>query len=322
MAWFLVVFAWFSGLTVARRAVLPTHLWTSGNRRYRMWLGRGICRAFGVRITRRGHPPVRPTMIVANHLSWADAFVFAAELGVRFVVSSTFRVPVMDTVLKAGGNIFIDRKRLRDSAEVGRLMAKSISPSEPMMVFPEATTSIGKEVIAFRAAMLQPLVEAKTPVSYAALRYEVPAGWPPASVVMCWFDYTPLLLIAYRAFHVPWAEAQVVYGEQSLLADDRKTLSRILHKAVSDAFVPMPQLPPEQIAKIEVTAPREKKRPRRPPPPPRKLHPRRTRRPDRPRPRLERKERRGPRRANRPKHPNRQKRAGNPRRRAKGDRTG
>lgn len=219
----------------------------------RRFVGRVISAAVGARICRSGaeRSHLSP-MIVCNHISWLDAFILAAETGARFVAASSWEaIPVLGTVLRAGGNLFIDRRQLQDTRMIGGRIGVLIGRGERILVFAEAGTSRGTEVIPFRAALLEPAARTGIPVSWAALRYETPPGWPPAGVVMGWPDWTPIVLHIYRAFHVPRVRAELIYGRVPIVADNRKTLAQELHTAVSAKFFPLDQPSPEEMARIE-----------------------------------------------------------------------
>ena len=122
------------------------------------------------------------------------------------------------------------------------------------MIFPEGRTSRGESVRRFRAALLQTAVDLGIPVASAAVTYETPRGWPPASVVIGWEEWPPLITHIYRAFHAPRITCRIRYGAHSLAGTDRKSLAGLLHESVSGLFRPMPQLSPEALRKIDVIA--------------------------------------------------------------------
>jgi 1-acyl-sn-glycerol-3-phosphate acyltransferase len=200
-------------------------------------------------------------MIVSNHLSWLDAFVLLGEVGARFVANSVWgAVPGLRTVLRANGVLFIERTRLRDTQQVGRRLHRLLGNGEPAVVFPEADTTRGERVLPFRPALLQPAASLGHPVAWLTLRYETPPGWPPASVVVSWADWTPLLVHMYRAFHPPWIAARIRFGEAPVAAPTRKELAAELYRRVAHDFEPQPQLPPDELASVTTPPPRPQRR--------------------------------------------------------------
>ena len=250
---FLATFASCVIIVLGARAVSTRVTRGPGSVRLRQWLGRRLSRAAGIWVKRTGRRPATGGVIVANHLSWADSFVFLGELGARFVAMDLYRrIPVVGQALSAAGVLYIERSRLRDVHSVGRRIGRAVRRGELVMFFPEADTSRGADVKPFRGALLEPAAGAGAPAWWCALRYETPPGWPPASVVAAWADWTPLLLHAWRFFHPPRITARIHYGTASEKGRDRKETAAALHAAVSGAFEPMEQLDPAELARIHV----------------------------------------------------------------------
>lgn len=253
--WFAGTFAAMAIISVSARAILPSTVCRRNAAALRRWQGRRLTGAAGVRVVRRGRPH-RSGMIVANHLSWLDSFLLLGETGARFVANHVWgALPVLRTVLRAGGVVFIERTRLRDTRTVGEAVGRFLRGGDPVFVFPEATTTHGDALLPFRGALLQPAAKLGLPVSWTALHYRTPQGWPPASVVVAWADWSSLVGHMYRAFHVPWIRAELTYGAQSVSAPTRKELAARLQAAVQAAFVPMEQLTPEDLERVSIPPP-------------------------------------------------------------------
>lgn len=234
-----LTFVLLSLLAVLARAVVRRPSPRS-QARLRRWIGRRLTTACGIRVTRRGSRPTGARLLVSNHLSWADSFVFLGESGARFVADSVYReVPVLRTVLAAVGMLFINRKSLREIRDVGAHVGRGVLAGDTLMIFPEADTTRGAAVNRFRPGLLEPAATAELPVWWAALRYQTPAGWPDASRVVAWADWTPLLVHMYRAFHVPMIVAEICYGAEPIAASSRKVLALRLERAVRSAHRPL-----------------------------------------------------------------------------------
>lgn len=248
-------------VSLGARVLLPRAAWERMSPALRRVQGRQVARACGVRMKRIGAPDTSAGLLISNHLSWLDSFVLMGECGARFVASSTFAgIPVISPMLRAAGVVFVNKTRLADTRRVGGAVQRIIARGQQTFVFPEADTSRGAAVRPFRAALLEPIVHAGAAVHWMSLRYQTPPGWPPASVVVSWADWTPLLLHMYRAFYPPYLLAEVRHGDQAVYGTDRKALALALHNAVSRAFIPLPQLPAPDLARISVPPPRPQPR--------------------------------------------------------------
>jgi len=253
LLYFTVVFATGSVFALAVNALLPAATYRQVRPGLTRRLGRILLCASNIRVRRQGTPPTEGTLIVANHLSWADSFTFLGELGCRFMVNHLYgRILAFGAVLRSVGVSFVNRMSLKSIGPARTALRRVLRRGESVMVFPEGRTSRGDRVWPFRAALLQAAVDLGYPVAAAAVRYETPAGWPPASVVVGWEEWPPLILHIYRAFHAPRIVCRIAYDEVRHRRPDRRSLAATLHDRVSRLFRPMPQLPAHVLRRIDV----------------------------------------------------------------------
>jgi 1-acyl-sn-glycerol-3-phosphate acyltransferase len=107
------------------------------------------------------------------------------------------------------------------------------------VLFPEGTSTSGRDVLAFRPALLAPAAELGLPVRHAALAYATPPGTPPAPDSVCWWGDAAFAGHFLRLLGLPWIEARVAFGAEPIAAADRKLLATRLQRAVADRFVPL-----------------------------------------------------------------------------------
>jgi len=121
----------------------------------------------GVRIE-----PGAPVLIVANHISWLDIFVLNAHHPSRFIAKSEIkRWPVVGLLVAGVGTLFVDRTRRRDAARINAQVGDALRNGDVIALFPEGTTTFGRELLPFHGSLLQPVIEAKGQVLPAAIRY-------------------------------------------------------------------------------------------------------------------------------------------------------
>jgi len=251
--YFTSVFVLGSTVALGVRALLPSRLYHRLRPELTRTLGRVLVYASNIRIRHQGSPPPPGSFIVANHLSWADSFTFLGELGCRFMANHLYgEIMGFRTVLQSVGVEFINRMSLKAVGPARELMESILRRGESLMIFPEGRTSRGAAVQPFRAALLQVAVDLGIPVSWASVSYETPPGWPPASVVIGWEEWPPMITHIYRAFHAPRIICHISYGPAAIESGNRRTLATALHEAVSRHFRPMPQLSREALRRIDV----------------------------------------------------------------------
>mgnify|MGYP006272360327 CR=1 FL=1 len=251
--YFALVFAAGSILALTARAVLPTGTF----RRLRPGLSRRLARtllyASNIRIRHSGTPPAPGSFVVSNHLSWADSFTYLGELGCRFLANHLYgQIVGFGAILRSIGVSFINRMSMRAIGSAQQVTRRILERGESLLIFPEGRTSRGDGIRPFRTALLQVAVDLGLPVSWATVRYETPKGWPPASVVVGWEEWPPLITHIYRAFHAPRIICRIRYGDGCVDGEDRRSLAVALHETVSTYFEPMEQLAREALRKIDV----------------------------------------------------------------------
>lgn len=191
------------------------------------WLGRtcrSTLRALGVRVAAAGRPAV-PAVIVANHVSYLDILVLAAQTPAVFVAKREVRGwPVFGWFARMAGTRFIDRTRRSDVARVAAEFAPALAAGVSVVLFLEGTSSDGRAVLPFKPSLLAPVVHARLSVVPAAIAYGVPPGCSAATEVCWWGDMTltPHLL---NLLSLPRVQASLGWGEPVPGASDRKELA-------------------------------------------------------------------------------------------------
>ena len=116
-------------------------------------------------------------LIVANHVSWLDIFVLNAMQPSRFVAKAELRAwPFIGRLVTGCGTLYIERERRRDTHKVNRHAAEALARGDVVAIFPEGTTTDGRDILPFRGSLLQPIVDAEGHVQPIALRYRTPSG--------------------------------------------------------------------------------------------------------------------------------------------------
>lgn len=218
-----------------------------GARLHRLFIGgwaRAVVAVLGVRLSVEGEPPQGPFFLVGNHLSYLDIPVLLASVDARFLAKSEVATwPVLGFLARTTGTLFVDRSRKRDLARVNAAVARVLGAGTGVVVFPEATSTKGSEVLPFKPSVFQVPAELGLPVACAALSYAHPQGGDEAWRTVCWWGEAPFAPHFYRFLKQPRTDAIVTFGPRIPPGLDRKELAARAHGAVRGVF--RPTCPPE-----------------------------------------------------------------------------
>ena len=189
-----------------------------------------------------GTPPTKgPLLLVANHVSWLDIVVLLASCHCRFVSKSEIgQWPVVGTLTRAAGTLFITRSSRRDALRVVHQMAENLHADSGMVlaIFPEGTTSNGLQVLPFHANLFQAAISADAPVQTVALRFEDAASGQP-STAACYIDDDTFLGSVWRTLRAPQQRVVLSFGStqhcagrnrQAWAADARTEVTALLKR--------------------------------------------------------------------------------------------
>jgi len=111
-------------------------------------------------------------LIVANHISWIDIYVINAALPSAFVSKAEVRHwPLIGWLAAKNDTIFLRRGSHGHAKIINQEIAGLLDQGRHVAVFPEGTTTDGRSLLHFHAALLQPALSAGHPVLPVAISY-------------------------------------------------------------------------------------------------------------------------------------------------------
>lgn len=160
----LMVFPWLS--TTARDA------------RKRRW-SRKLLSILSVSVREKNAPErlFDRCMLVLNHISWLDIFVINARSPATFIAKSEIRNwPVVGWLCTLVGTLYIERGKPHAARQASRAIVAELERGVLIAIFPEGTTTFGRSLEPFHAALFQPALDAAATLQPIALRYLDAAG--------------------------------------------------------------------------------------------------------------------------------------------------
>ncbi len=196
--------------------------------------GRLVLGALGVEVRVRGTPPPRQGLLVCNHLSYLDIPAICSVAQAQFVSKLEVKSwPVFGWFATAGATIYVNREK---RSEVGRLsteIKERLDQGALVVLFPEGTSSDGREVLPFKSSLLEPAVGSRHPIHTAHLRYRFEDGTGDPGQEICYWGgmtFGPHLLNLLTKGHII---AELTFGQPGELPADRKLLAKMLQSEVT-----------------------------------------------------------------------------------------
>jgi 1-acyl-sn-glycerol-3-phosphate acyltransferase len=191
---------------------------------------RRVLRILNVTIKTEGPIPLKGLM-VCNHLSYLDILVISTVTPSVFIAKNEVkRWPVFGWFAQLSGTLFVKRTRRVDVARLNQEVEYVLDAGGLVVLFPEGTSSDGRNVLPFKSSLLEPVTRLNHPLTVAFLDYSMPEG-DVRKDVCYWGDMT-LVPHLINLFSKRRVEARVSFTRLASQAQSRKELARRLHSHV------------------------------------------------------------------------------------------
>lgn len=180
-----------------------------------------------------GAPANQPHLLVANHLSYLDILVLASTGHLTFVAKHEVASwPIVGSMCRFVDTVFVRRARGAAVNDALEAMVRALRMGRTVVLFPEGTSSDGREVLPFYSPLLEAARRAECPVGWAALAYDTPEDPGSETETVCWWGDMTLPGHLWRLLQLPAIEADVTFGDLLEPSDDRKALAADLRAAI------------------------------------------------------------------------------------------
>lgn len=143
------------------------------------WWHSRVADILGLRITVSGPRPKAPALLASNHVSWLDIVVLGGLTHTDFLSKYEVRKwPVMGWLAARSGTLFI-RRGQNETAVVRGQMKDRLRHRGMLTLFPEGTTTDGREVRPFFSRLFAAAIDTGTDVTPVALRYHIDGDHDP-----------------------------------------------------------------------------------------------------------------------------------------------
>jgi len=189
-----------------------------------LWLqacARSVLISLGIAYEVEGKPPTRG-LVVSNHLSYLDIVIFSAAMPCFFVSKAEVNSwPFFGKAARSGGTIFLDRSSMASAMTVAEQISERLSLPIPIpvLLFPEGTSTDGKELLRFHSRLIDPATSAGVPITAAGIRYVIKGGIEERE--LCWYGDEEFLTHIWKVLGVAGFSAQLRFGEPHIYTDRR-----------------------------------------------------------------------------------------------------
>ena len=137
---------------------------------------RALLAATGAKLEMEGYKlaniDLKNSIIVSNHISWLDTVVMLRLCFVQYIGKiEMLNWPILRNIIKSGGTIFIDRKKKKDLLNVNHQVATLLENGATIGLYPEGKTTSGKEILPFKAPLLEAALIAKSQIVPIVINY-------------------------------------------------------------------------------------------------------------------------------------------------------
>lgn len=185
-------------------------------------------------ITVEGPRPRAPALLASNHVSWLDIVVLGALVPTDFLSKyEVRRWLVIGWLAERAGTVFI-RRGTGEAAGVSEQIAARLNNGDLLTLFPEGTTTDGRQVRPFFSRLFSAAKDTGTAVIPVTLRYHVDGEHDP---IAPYIDDRPLIDSLRGLVRRERSQVHVVFGEPIEIGErTRKQIAEHSHAAVAGAL--------------------------------------------------------------------------------------
>jgi len=111
-------------------------------------------------------------LVVSNHVSYLDIAILTSVKPFLFITSHEMKnTPFLGQLTQLGGSLYTDRKKFTGIMGEIKNFASFLKDGFNIVLFPEATSTNGKELRAFKKSLLKVAIEAEKPILPLCIKY-------------------------------------------------------------------------------------------------------------------------------------------------------
>jgi len=195
--------------------------------RFARWWCRLACAILGLRVRTTGRAALGPALYVANHVSWIEVVALAARTPLGFVAKDDVRRwPVVGRLAACAGTLFLRRGSAPAASRTMLAALERLAQGRSVCVFPEGTSTDGREVLAFKASLFEAPARLGCDVQPVSVSYPAREGRPSVAPFIGGDEFLPHLL---RVLGEPGLDVELAFAAP--LSGHGRTREELAHCA-------------------------------------------------------------------------------------------
>lgn len=204
-----------------------------------------IVRNFDIRVDVVNKPTGKENfLLVGNHMGFVDILVNGSQFPLLFVTSKEMKeTPVLGTITEMGGCLYVERRSRQKILDEQKNIAAVIKKGMNIVLYPEATSTNGEQVIPFKKTLMMAAAHAGAAIQPVVMNFisinEEKELFKYRDHV-CWYGDIPFLTALWRVFSLKSIHVQLKYLEPYYpkIDEDRGIVADIVYQRVASNFIP------------------------------------------------------------------------------------
>lgn len=181
-------------------------------------------------------------LVLANHVSYLDIAILTSVRPFLFITSNEMKnTPFLGQLTQLGGSLYTNRKQFTGIMGEIKNFASFLQDGFNVVLFPEATSTDGKQLRPFKKSLLQVAIEAQKPILPICIKYLSSAGQPISDKNrddFYWYGDMAFLPHFMRLIKTKKTSIEITILDEIQVSQDsnRKELSDKAFKRISDKY--------------------------------------------------------------------------------------
>ncbi|HWU44363.1 MAG TPA: lysophospholipid acyltransferase family protein [Bdellovibrio sp.] len=205
-----------------------------------------ILKFFGMDLKVVNQPQVgEKFLLVCNHMGFVDILLMASIFPMLFVTSNEMReTPFLGLLTEVAGCMYVERRSRTRIVEEMKSMVDALRDGFRIVLYPEATSHNGEEVLPFKRTLMMAAAHAGVPIQPAVINFREVNGedfslkWRDH---LCWYGDIPFATSLWKSLTLKSVRAEIEFLEKiyPTVEDDRGLVADKAHALIAAKFVPV-----------------------------------------------------------------------------------